>query len=90
VNGLNVVGYLDAVLGQGESARRFGDGLTAAGVPWAGFGLRLPVPSVGGPPFRRFGTAPFPYRATVLWCNPDRWGIDIRVDDPLTSTTPPR
>src|SRR5690349_3789285 len=41
--GVNVVGYLDAVLGQGESARRFCDGLDAVGIPWKGFALRLPV-----------------------------------------------
>ncbi|MFL5843718.1 MAG: glycosyltransferase family 4 protein [Solirubrobacteraceae bacterium] len=81
--GLNVVGYLDAVLGQGQSARRFCSGLDAAGVPWAGFGLRLPVPAARRPTVPRFGTAPFPHRITVLWCNPDRYGIDIPVDPPL-------
>jgi glycosyltransferase involved in cell wall biosynthesis len=81
---INLVGYLDAVLGQGESARRFCDGLDAAGVPWAGFGLRLPVAEIGGSRSTRFGTAPFPHRVTVLWCNPDRYGVDITVDEPLT------
>lgn len=83
--GINVVGYLDAVLGQGESARRFCDGLDAAGVPWEGFGLRLDVPGARARKTTRFGTAPFPHRVTVLWCNPDRYGVDIPVDEPLTA-----
>ena len=81
--GLNVVGFLGSVIGQGRSAQRFGDGLDAAGVPWAGFDLPLGVPR-DGPPVPRFGTAPFPYRATVLWCNPFRYGLDLDVDVPLT------
>jgi glycosyltransferase involved in cell wall biosynthesis len=82
--GVNVVGYLDAVLGQGESARRFCDGLDAVGIPWKGFALRLPVERARTQTTTQFGTAPFPYRVSVLWCNPDRYGIDINVDDPLT------
>jgi glycosyltransferase involved in cell wall biosynthesis len=82
--GVNLVGYLDAVIGQGESARRFGDGLDAAGVPWAGFDLGLPVAAARSPPTTRYGTAPLPHAVTVLWCNPDRYGIDLELDDALT------
>src|SRR3954452_9263937 len=82
-DGLNLVGYLGAVIGQGRTARRFGDGLDAAGVPWAGFDLQLDV-ARDGPPVTRFGAAPLPYRATALWCNPDRYGLDIDLDPRLT------
>jgi glycosyltransferase involved in cell wall biosynthesis len=82
--GLNVVGYLDALIGQGESARLFCGGLEAAGVPWAGYALRLPATGGRARTTSLYGAGPLAHRATVLWCNPDRYGIDVTVDRVLT------
>lgn len=82
--GVNLVGYLGAVLGLGESARRCGEGLDAAGLPWAGFDLPLPIARAGTRAVPRFGSEPLPHDVTVLWCNPDRYEVDLSVDAALT------
>lgn len=76
-SGVNLVGYLNSHVGIGESARRAGDALERAGVPVARFALPLPVPPVDGPPAPPLGSGPLPHPVTVLWCSPDRYGLDV-------------
>jgi glycosyltransferase involved in cell wall biosynthesis len=77
--GVNVVGYLNHVLGLGESARQFVTSLARAMVPHASAAIDLG----DGAPRLPEGSAPWleaaelPFDLTVLWANPDRYGIDV-------------
>ncbi len=75
--GVNLVGYLNHVVGQGESARRARDALRGAGVEVAGAALTLPVGRVDGEYSEAPDIAELPHDVTVLWCNPDRYGLDV-------------
>jgi glycosyltransferase involved in cell wall biosynthesis len=79
VTGVNLVGYLNHVIGLGESARQFAGALRAAGVPHALAAMELAavVPQISEPHVPWLGDAVLPYDVTVLWCNPDRYGVDV-------------
>jgi glycosyltransferase involved in cell wall biosynthesis len=77
--GINLVGYLNHVIGLGESARQFAGVLRAAGIPHAlaalDLGSGVPrLPAAGAP---WLSVASLPYETTVVWANPDRYGIDL-------------
>lgn len=78
--GINLIGYLDSLVGIGESARRAMAALRTVGVRVAPFALPLSVPAVPGARTPRLGGGPLPHPVTVLWCSPDRYGVDV---DPL-------
>jgi len=79
--GINLVGYLDSLIGIGESARRAADALRVVGAPVARYALPLDVPEARhGARGRRhtpLGDEALPYDVTVLWCSPDRYGVDV-------------
>ncbi len=81
--GVNLVGYLNHVIGMGESARQFAGALRAAGVPHtlAAIELGPTVPQIRETQAPWLRDAALPYGVTVLWCNPDRYGVDL---DPAT------
>jgi glycosyltransferase involved in cell wall biosynthesis len=77
--GVNLVGYFNHVIGLGESARKLARALASAGVPHATAALALPpnVPLLPEANTEWLEDARLPFDVTVLWCNPDRYGIDI-------------
>jgi glycosyltransferase involved in cell wall biosynthesis len=77
--GINLVGYLNHVLGLGETARQFAGALQAAGIPHAVAALDLPDPARRSPEAHApwLADAELPYEVTVLWCSPDRYGVDV-------------
>ncbi|HTX32172.1 MAG TPA: glycosyltransferase [Solirubrobacteraceae bacterium] len=77
--GVNLVGYLNHVVGLGESARQFAGALRAAGVPHACAAVDLGdhVPPLPGAEVAWLGEAELPFEVTVLWVNPDRFGLDV-------------
>jgi glycosyltransferase involved in cell wall biosynthesis len=81
--GVNIVGYLNHVLGLGESARQFAAALSSAGIPHACAALDLGqhAPRLGEEAVPWLGEAELPYRLTVLWANPDRHGLDVAPAD---------
>ena len=79
-----MVGYFNHVLGLGESARKFVWSLRAAGIPHtlaaiepvgvdAPLSLEEPVPWLSDAVLR--------HDTTILWCNPDRYGLDVEPGD---------
>jgi glycosyltransferase involved in cell wall biosynthesis len=82
VPGVNVVGYLNHVVGVGESARKFLSALDAAAIPHATAALELGdlAPLLPDPKAPWLGEAELPFDVTIVWCNPDRYGADIELD----------
>ncbi len=83
MQGINLVGYLNHVIGLGESARQFASSLEAGGIPHslAAVDLGPTVPMLNGAEIPWVGEADLPYDTTVLWCNPDVYGKAV---DPTT------
>jgi glycosyltransferase involved in cell wall biosynthesis len=83
--GVNLVGYLNHVVGLGESARQFEGALRAAGIPHAVAAIDLGehAPRLHEARAPWLADAELPFDVTVLWCNPDRYGIDV---DPAAIT----
>jgi glycosyltransferase involved in cell wall biosynthesis len=82
--GVNLVGYLNNVIGIGESARQFAGALEAAGVPHALAAIEprgAESPRVAEAHVPWLGDADLPFETTVLWCNPDRYGNDVDPGD---------
>jgi glycosyltransferase involved in cell wall biosynthesis len=79
VHGVNLVGYLNHVVGLGESARQFAGALRAARFPHAVAAIDLDgvAPRLAQARAPWLAEADLPYDVTVLWCNPDRYGIDV-------------
>src|ERR1700694_5455036 len=79
LTGVNLVGYLNHVLGLGESARQFEGALRAAGLPHAvaAIDLGAHAPQLPEAQTPWLADAELPFDVTVLWCNPDRYGIDV-------------
>jgi glycosyltransferase involved in cell wall biosynthesis len=77
--GVNLVGYLNHVQGLGESARQFAGALRSAGIPHALGALDLgpAVPQLPQPRSPWLPDAQLPYATTVMWTNPDRYGVDL-------------
>jgi glycosyltransferase involved in cell wall biosynthesis len=77
--GVNLVGYLNHVIGLGESARAFEGALRAAGIPHAVAALDLGSNAPRLPEARApwLADAELPFDVTVVWINPDRYGIDV-------------
>jgi glycosyltransferase involved in cell wall biosynthesis len=71
------------VIGLGESARKLARALDAAGIPYAPAAIDLGSVAPAYPDARApwLADAELPFDVTVLWCNPDRYGIDV---DPVT------
>ena len=71
------------MIGLGESARKFTRALDAAGVPYAPAAIDLGSVAPAHPDARApwLAEAELPFDVSVLWCNPDRYGIDV---DPAT------
>lgn len=81
-SGVNLVGYLNHVIGLGESARQFEGALRAAGVPHAlaAIDLGFHAPRLPERVAPWLAEAELPFDVTVLWCNPDRYGIDVDLE----------
>jgi glycosyltransferase involved in cell wall biosynthesis len=81
--GVNLVGYFNHVIGLGESARKLERALACAGVPHATAALSLSesIPLLSDARTPWLDDACLPFDVTVLWINPDRYGIDV---DPAT------
>ncbi|MGH2866224.1 MAG: glycosyltransferase family 4 protein [Solirubrobacteraceae bacterium] len=79
VEGVNLVGYLNHVIGLGESARQFAGALRAARFPHAVAAIDLDgvAPRLSAARAPWLADAELPYDVTILWCNPDRYGIDV-------------
>jgi glycosyltransferase involved in cell wall biosynthesis len=85
--GVNVVGYFNRVIGIGESARLFAAALRAADIEHSlaaiePVGAQAPLLEDKQVPW--LTPAALPHDTTVVWCNPDRYGLDVDVDQ-LTS-----
>jgi glycosyltransferase involved in cell wall biosynthesis len=78
--GINLIGFVNHVLGLGESARQFAVALSAAGVPHAiaAIGKEGKEPRLPAPLAPWLEEAELPFDVTVLWCNPEHyWRIDF-------------
>ena len=77
--GVNLVGYLYDIVGLGEMARQFEGALRAARFPHAVAAIDLGeiAPRLSGAQAPWLADAELPFDVTVLWCNPDRYGIDL-------------
>jgi glycosyltransferase involved in cell wall biosynthesis len=77
--GVNVVAYFNHVLGLGESARQFAGALRSSGVPHSLAAIHLPplFPRLPGAAVPWLAEADLPHDTTLVYCNPDRYGIDL-------------
>jgi glycosyltransferase involved in cell wall biosynthesis len=78
--GVNVVGYFNHVLGIGESARKFAGALRAAGIPHDLAAIEpfaAQAPLLPEDPVPWLWESSLPHDTTIVWCNPDRYGLDV-------------